>query len=838
MVRKNAIMKALGLSLAAGSVLGYGSQASADTASDFVNKVGPASQTVTKQYGLYASVQIAQASLESGWGQSGLTKTANNYFGIKGSYNGQSVIYTTAEDDGYGNLYYVDAAFKKYPSAKESMEDNARLLRNGLDFNHAFYSGAWRENAANYSAAANSLTGKYATDTTYGSKLINLIRTYGMDRFDKIYDSIVSKASVLKVGTVYQNGRSDGIYENAPWNVDQAQHWVQASQVNGMHVLFDQEVKTSNTNNVVWGSWVQSTGKRAYIDEAAISGLTTVQSVDLNVMFNNDKTGRNDGIYKTAPNNFLGNVYQGSVTSKKLNGKYVHVSKRIDIDGMTWYGGVVNGTFSWFDSRASVVDTSKPTATSYFMQIKQNGRNDGIYYDRPFTFQAEHAVNASKLNNQYVQVTSEWKTADGITWLGFSYNGRTVYMDSRGFASRVTISQMNTPFIIDQSAGRNDGIHATSPHGVIGSSWYGNAKDAKFNGANIRVTKKVVLNGVTWYGFNQDGKQLWIDALGIKNANDAILTTDYTARINQNGRNDAIYLGKPWEFGGVWTRSAKEMQNADIEVLQTWKTADGVTWVGFMYGGKMAYMDSRGTSTIGQITKMNQQMVIDQTGGRNDGLYLNTPYNFSNSEFYQYAKDSMNGVTVNVTKSMKSGNGVTWYYFNYNGKGLWIDSAAMSKSSGQQRATDYSAQIVQNGRNDGIYYDKPYTFGAAFARNAHEMNGADIEVVKEWTTNEGVTWVGFMYGNRMVYMDSRGVKRINNAQNVNKQVVINQASRDDGLYLNTPYNFSNNVYYGSGKSLNGKVVTVTKVMTSGFGTTWYQFSFNGKLLWIDAAGVR
>lgn len=137
--------------------------------------------SVANQYKLYPSVMMAQAALESAWGTSTLTTTANNYFGIKGSYNGQSVTMKTAEYDSNGQLYYTNANFRKYPSAKASMTDNAQLLRNGTSYNPAIYSGTWRENAATYSDAANALTNTYATAPTYGSSLISIIKTYSLN---------------------------------------------------------------------------------------------------------------------------------------------------------------------------------------------------------------------------------------------------------------------------------------------------------------------------------------------------------------------------------------------------------------------------------------------------------------------------------------------------------------------------------------------------------------------------------------------------------------------------------------------------------------------------------
>ncbi|MFD2386189.1 glucosaminidase domain-containing protein [Enterococcus rivorum] len=94
---------------------------------------------------MYASVMIAQAILESGSGNSGLSVAPYyNLFGIKGSYEGSSVTMKTQEDDGKGNLYTIDSAFRQYPSYKESLEDYAKLLKEGLSGNSEFYKGTWK----------------------------------------------------------------------------------------------------------------------------------------------------------------------------------------------------------------------------------------------------------------------------------------------------------------------------------------------------------------------------------------------------------------------------------------------------------------------------------------------------------------------------------------------------------------------------------------------------------------------------------------------------------------------------------------------------------------------
>ena len=106
-------------------------------------------------------------------------------FGIKGSYQGKQVNFNTQEDKGNGQLYTINSAFRQYPSYKESLEDYASLLKNGLSGNPGFYQGTWKANAATYEEAAKALTGKYATDTAYDKKLNALIETYQLTSYDQ-----------------------------------------------------------------------------------------------------------------------------------------------------------------------------------------------------------------------------------------------------------------------------------------------------------------------------------------------------------------------------------------------------------------------------------------------------------------------------------------------------------------------------------------------------------------------------------------------------------------------------------------------------------------------------
>ena len=150
-----------------------------DTTSEFIDRIGGVSQDLANQYDLFPSVMIAQAILESKSGTSGLAVVPYyNLFGIKGSYNGASAVFETWEDDGAGNTYTINDAFRQYPSWRASLEDYAQLLQLPL------YQGAHRSIAGSYDVATAHLTGRYATDTAYASKLNNIIDVYGLTRFD------------------------------------------------------------------------------------------------------------------------------------------------------------------------------------------------------------------------------------------------------------------------------------------------------------------------------------------------------------------------------------------------------------------------------------------------------------------------------------------------------------------------------------------------------------------------------------------------------------------------------------------------------------------------------
>ena len=174
----------------------------------FIEEIGATASVIAQERDLYASVMIAQAILESANGKSALSQAPYyNFFGIKGAYNGSSVTMTTWEDDGAGNTYYIDQAFRAYPTIADSLYDYANLLSSDI------YAGARRSNTLSYQDATAALTGLYATDTSYNWKLNNIIETYGLTAYDTVnnqaQEALAAASSLTSVWNPYRKSYTD-----------------------------------------------------------------------------------------------------------------------------------------------------------------------------------------------------------------------------------------------------------------------------------------------------------------------------------------------------------------------------------------------------------------------------------------------------------------------------------------------------------------------------------------------------------------------------------------------------------------------------------------------------
>ena len=143
----------------------------AQTSSDIQTYISQYKQIALEQervYGIPAPITLAQGILESGAGKSGLTKNANNHFGIKayGGWTGR--IYLAWDDEA------TKSKFRWYNSASESFKDHSVFLKN-----NGRYRSLFTKSVYDYRGWANGLQrAGYATSPTYAKALIGYIDAY------------------------------------------------------------------------------------------------------------------------------------------------------------------------------------------------------------------------------------------------------------------------------------------------------------------------------------------------------------------------------------------------------------------------------------------------------------------------------------------------------------------------------------------------------------------------------------------------------------------------------------------------------------------------------------
>lgn len=148
------------------------------TINKFVETIAPFVMLESTLSHILPSVTLSQAIIESKHGESGLTKKANNLFGIKGSYKGQSVTMMTTEYIG-GHYVKVPAKFRKYPNWWESISDHSYLLISAKRYSNI-------PGCDDYIKACQNLQADgYATAPDYAQTLISYITKYDLTRFDK-----------------------------------------------------------------------------------------------------------------------------------------------------------------------------------------------------------------------------------------------------------------------------------------------------------------------------------------------------------------------------------------------------------------------------------------------------------------------------------------------------------------------------------------------------------------------------------------------------------------------------------------------------------------------------
>ena len=138
----------------------------------YIETYAPVAVAQQEEYGIPASITLAQGILESGAGQSTLATEGNNHFGIKchNEWDGKTML---RSDDA------PDECFRVYDSPEESYRDHSLFLKRSR------YAPLFELEVTDYGNWAKGLKKcGYATDPNYATRLITIIERYNLYKYD------------------------------------------------------------------------------------------------------------------------------------------------------------------------------------------------------------------------------------------------------------------------------------------------------------------------------------------------------------------------------------------------------------------------------------------------------------------------------------------------------------------------------------------------------------------------------------------------------------------------------------------------------------------------------
>ena len=193
----------------------------------FIASVAAMAQLAQARYRVPASVTIAQAILESAWGESMLAVEGNALFGVKYGPNwNESIsphvagaITKSTKEFINGQWVTVDAPFCRYASWDDS------ILDHGLFLQKPRYAPAFTTTSSDDFARAIHVAG-YATDPAYADKLIRLMGEHDLYRLDQEPTRPPTGGAALKIAVIHSQQPTNQYAGGGTGQADSEQAWM------------------------------------------------------------------------------------------------------------------------------------------------------------------------------------------------------------------------------------------------------------------------------------------------------------------------------------------------------------------------------------------------------------------------------------------------------------------------------------------------------------------------------------------------------------------------------------------------------------------------------------
>jgi len=666
------------------------------TKAEFVNYLGQYATEIGNDYNLYASVMVAQASLETAYGTSKLSTVGNNLFGIKGDYAGNSIVMRTWEEESDGSIIWIDAFFRLYPSYYESMIDYAEKLRNGVSWDPNYYKGTWKENTTSYKDATLYLTGRYATDSSYYIKLNAIIAAYDLTKFDGPKTVAVNYNAIVS-GT-------DFSIDSLPWGTIGYKYLEPCSNYYGKEVAVTKQTADGQY------AFISCAGKEiGWIDIDALKTFSTVPaSYTLPIM--------NSGYsIDSLPWGEPGYVHIGDTTSyygklatvirETANGVYAEIS----VDGVK---------LGWIDKRAFNAEFP-----SYNAVIRKGNYSiDSL----PWGTSGYRTLDWS---SSYVgkTVTVIGKSADGA-YLCLAYNGSPFgWIDYRAFESFDATAAYYTAVV----SGTNFSIDS-QPWGEAGYVYLDSS--VNYYGKEVLVTRKTA-NGAYAY-ITLDGKPLgWIDSRGLQNF--STVAVHYSLPImNGSYLIDSLPWGEP---GFVKIADASAYFGKLATVLR--ESTNGAYAEIAIAGQRIGWVDKRAFSNVRQVSYY---------AGISGMNYSIDSLPWGTAGYRQL--DSTNAYLGSLVKVVAESADRNYKLIQLNGQNLgWVDYRALATLN--TKAVNYAATIRSVGYSiDSLPWGAP---GFTLLGLTSSYLNATVQVIQE--SADGCYALVTLNGKTLGWVDKRAL---------------------------------------------------------------------------------
>ena len=319
---------------------------------NFLNSIAGAAQQIAQQRGLYASLMIAQAAVESGWGSSYLSTSAYNLFGVKWSGSGAYIELPTQE---YYNGSYqtVYDKFQRYSSYAESLSAYANVITTR-------FPNSTRANASSYAVAAqnlkNGVYGTYATAPDYAEKLIKVIETYNLTA----YDTGSSVQGTTDTGTITTTGTTSTATATGTYTVKSGDTLYRIAQNNNMSLDTLKSLNGLTSNTIYVGQVLKVSGSTSTTTTSTNNSQATTTNTSQTT---SSATGTytvksGDTLYRIAQNNNM-----SLDTLKSLNGltsNTIYVGQVLKVSGST----STTTTNTSNSGQATTTNTSQTTSSA------------------------------------------------------------------------------------------------------------------------------------------------------------------------------------------------------------------------------------------------------------------------------------------------------------------------------------------------------------------------------------------------------------------------------------------------------------------------------------------